>query len=133
VTVQDPNVVRNDADPRPEQQLIAISVRQEGSGVTGVTVVSVGGEVDMLSAPELRATVGQHITDGSTLVIDLSGVTFLGSAGLAVLVEAAQQSKTRGVALRVVATDRAVTRPLEATGLGEVFSLHQTVESAASS
>lgn len=127
MTVQDPNVVTNDADPRPEQQLIAISVRHDGNGVT---VVSVAGEVDMLSAPELRATVGQHITDGSTLVLDLNGVTFLGSAGLAVLVEAAQQSKTRGVALRVVAADRAVKRPLEATGLGEVFTIHPTVESA---
>ncbi|GLZ34677.1 anti-sigma factor antagonist [Lentzea sp. NBRC 105346] len=127
MTVQDPNVeLTHDADPRPEQ-LIGITVRHQENGVT---VLSVAGEVDMLSAPDLRTTVGRHLTDGATLVLDLSRVTFLGSAGLAVLVEASQQSKRRGVSLRVVAVARAVTRPLEATGLGDVFSVHRTVEEA---
>ncbi|TWP52360.1 STAS domain-containing protein [Lentzea tibetensis] len=87
----------------------------------------------MTTAPGLRTTVGDHSTSGSKLVLDLSRVTFLGSAGLAVLVEASQQTKTRGVELRVVAVERAVTRPLEATGLGDVFSVHPSVESAISS
>lgn len=129
MTVQDPNVVREqDTDPRP--RLIDIAVQQRGNGVT---VLTVGGEVDMSSAPVLRTTVGQHLTDGSTLVLDLSRVTFLGSAGLAVLVEAAQQSKSRGVALRIVAVARAVKRPLEATGLGDVFSVFSSVDEAAGS
>ncbi|WP_235921462.1 STAS domain-containing protein [Lentzea tibetensis] len=125
MTVQDPNVVRHDTDP-----LIEVVVKRLENGVT---VLTVAGEVDMTTAPGLRTTVGDHSTSGSKLVLDLSRVTFLGSAGLAVLVEASQQTKTRGVELRVVAVERAVTRPLEATGLGDVFSVHPSVESAISS
>lgn len=105
---------------------MGIVQRQEN----GATVLTVSGEIDMASAPDLRTNVGRHLTDGSTFVIDLSRVTFLGSAGLAVLVDTAQQCKRRGVALRIVAVERAVTRPLEATGLGEVFSLYRSVEEA---
>lgn len=125
MTVQDPNVVHHDAVP-----LIDVGVQQLEDGVT---VLTVGGEVDMTSAPDLRAVVSEHTTGGSKLVLDLSRVTFLGSAGLAVLVEASQQTKSRGMALRIVAVERAVTRPLEATGLGDVFSVHPSVESAISS
>jgi len=47
-----------------------------------------------------------------------------------VLVEAARLATQQSAALKVVATARAVTRPLEATGLGEVFSVHESVDAA---
>ena len=93
-------------------------------------VIEVGGEVDMLTAPRLRAEVLDRITEGGTLVLDLGGVGFLGSAGLAVLVEAAQRSQRERAAFRIVAVERAVLRPLVATGLGEVFSVHPSVAEA---
>ena len=59
----------------------------------------------------------------SELVIDLSGVQFLGSAGLAVLVETQKSSRAREVPLSLIATTRAVTRPLEVTGLIDLFTI----------
>ncbi|MFI9010740.1 STAS domain-containing protein [Actinosynnema sp. NPDC053489] len=131
MTVQDPNVVATSgaesaAVDSPAAGQLGLSVRTPADGVA---VVSVSGEVDMLTAPQLRAEALRHL-DGRTLVLDLSGVTFLGSAGLAVLVEASQQAKARDAEFRVVAVDRAVTRPLVATGLGDVFSVSASVEEA---
>ncbi|MBW4721096.1 STAS domain-containing protein [Saccharothrix obliqua] len=131
MTVQDPNVVATSGagstaeSPRPGRV-----VRSVANPAEGVTVVAVGGEIDMLTAPELRTSVLGRLDSGDTLVLDLSGVSFLGSAGLAVLVEASQHAKRRGTEFRVVAVERAVTRPLAATGLGEVFSVHGSVAEA---
>ncbi|MFJ6675438.1 STAS domain-containing protein [Actinosynnema sp. NPDC091369] len=132
MTVQDPDVVATSgaesaAVDSPRAGQLGLDVR---TAAQGVTVVSVSGEVDMLTAPQLRASALQHLDAGSTLVLDLSGVSFLGSAGLAVLVEASQQAARREAEFRVVAVERAVTRPLAATGLGEVFSVFESVEQA---
>ncbi|QFZ22250.1 STAS domain-containing protein [Saccharothrix syringae] len=132
MTVQDPDVVATSgpesaAASSPRAGQIGLTVRKVGEGVT---VVAASGEIDMLTAPQLRAEVLRHLDGGDTLVLDLSGVSFLGSAGLAVLVEASQHGKRRGTAFRVVAVERAVTRPLAATGLGEVFSVFESVDLA---
>jgi anti-sigma B factor antagonist len=123
VTVQDPNVV----DASRNEQAIGLAVSHPAQDVT---VVSVSGEIDMLSAPALRTYVTTNLGDSGTFLLDLSGVSFLGSAGLAVLVEAAQESRARAVTFGVVAADRAVTRPIVATGLGEVFDVHASLDEA---
>ncbi len=123
MTVQDPNVV----DASRNEQVIGLAASHPAQDVT---VVSVSGEIDMLSAPALRTYVSSNLVDNGTLVLDLTGVSFLGSAGLAVLVEAAQESRTRAIAFSVVAADRAVTRPIVATGLGEVFNVHRSLDEA---
>ncbi|GAA1352861.1 STAS domain-containing protein [Saccharothrix algeriensis] len=131
MTVQDPNVLATSgAGSAAESARTGQVVRSVDRPADGVVVVAAGGEIDMLTAPELRADVLGRLDDGDTLVLDLSGVSFLGSAGLAVLVEAAQHAKRRGTAFRVVAVARAVTRPLVATGLGEVFSVYGSVAEA---
>ncbi len=132
MSVHDPEVVTTDGsgagavEAGPAEH-IDISAERVADGVT---VVRVTGEVDMLTAPRLRSEVVERITTGGTLVLDLGGVGFLGSAGLAVLVEAAQRSTREQAAFRVVAVERAVLRPLAATGLGEVFSVHPSVAEA---
>ena len=90
----------------------------------GVVTVKVVGEVDTFTAPVLRSTLDSQLEQApSELVIDLSGVQFLGSAGLAVLVETQKSARSREVALRLIATTRAVTRPLEVTGLIDLFTI----------
>jgi anti-sigma B factor antagonist len=112
-------------------QVIDVTVERPGPHVV---VVKVSGEVDMLTTPILRSTVDQEVAGGCrTLVVDLRGVTFLGSSGLAALVETHRVAEASGVALKLVGTSRAVTRPLVATGLREVFELHEDVDSAATS
>jgi anti-anti-sigma factor len=96
----------------------------------GVVVATVSGEVDMLTAPSLRTVVLAELADCAVLVIDLTKVAFLGSAGLAVLVEASHEAQRRQVELRLVATGRSVRRPLEITGLDEVLTTFPTRDDA---
>ncbi len=89
-----------------------------------VAVLGVLGEVDSLTTPQLEAGVTELLdTSAGCLVIDLSGVTFLASGGLAVLIRAAQASEERGRRLRLVVSTRAVRRPLQLTGSDQLFDM----------
>jgi anti-sigma B factor antagonist len=98
----------------------------------GQVVVEVGGEVDMLTSPQLRTTVlEQFEADGvERVVLVLDGVTFLGTSGLAVLIEVREAAQTAGVDLRLVCTARRVLRPLTIAGLVPLFSVHDTLDQA---
>jgi anti-sigma B factor antagonist len=96
----------------------------------GALVVHVVGEIDTLTAPILRAQLDDHLPAVKLLVLDLSQVTFLGSAGLAVLVAAKDDADRRGHTLRLVPGSRIVTRALEATGLLTLFDVADGVPEA---
>jgi anti-sigma B factor antagonist len=100
--------------PRPDAALLAVS-----------------GELDTLTAPELDAALRELDAEPlPLLVVDLSGVTFLASSGLAVLIRAAHRAEDSGRALHLVVTARAVLRPLEITGSDQLFTLHPDVATA---
>jgi anti-sigma B factor antagonist len=112
--------VSTESTEAPFDDVITLSTSTE-DGVTTVTVV---GEVDTFTAPVLRSSLDTQLEQSpSELVIDLSGVQFLGSAGLAVLVETQKSARAKDVGLRLIATTRAVTRPLEVTGLIDLFTI----------
>ncbi len=113
--------VSNEGTEAPFDDVITLSTSTSEDGAVTVTVV---GEVDTFTAPVLRSSLDTQLEQQPReLVIDLSGVQFLGSAGLAVLVETQKSARARDVGLRLVATTRAVTRPLEVTGLIDLFTI----------
>jgi anti-sigma B factor antagonist len=80
--------------------------------------VSAAGEVDSHSGPRLAVALETAIATGTRHVVaDLEEVTFLDSAGVHVLWTAHRQALAAGGELRVVASRRAVLRPLQLTGL----------------
>lgn len=104
-------------DP-PVTDLVSIDVSGSGPAVC-VTAV---GEVDSTSAPVLRQHI-EALLDGDVreLTIDLGQVTFLDSAGLCVLAAAHRRAVRQDVTMRVLASSRAVIRPLQITGLWELL------------
>jgi anti-sigma B factor antagonist len=98
----------------------------------GQVVIEVGGEVDMLTSPQLRTTVlDQFAAQGVDLVVlALDGVTFLGTSGLAVLIEVREAAHNAGVELRVACTARRVLRPLTIAGLVPLFDIHESLDQA---
>ena len=107
----------------PTSDLVSIDVT--GSATTG-RVLTVAGEVDSSTAPSFRAVVDSAFADSvPALTIDLDGVTFLDSAGLCVLAGAHRRAVQGGVLLRVVASNRAVIRPLQITGLYDLLAVEQ--------
>ena len=88
--------VSTEGTEAPFDDVITLSTSTGEDGVVTVTVV---GEVDTFTAPVLRSTLDSQLEQQpKELVIDLSGVQFLGSAGLAVLVETQKSSRAREVA-----------------------------------
>lgn len=90
-------------------------------------VVAVRGEIDIVSVPQLQAALEQAGQDGAAAVADLSGVGFMGSAGLSALLVVADAAKPER--LRVVAST-AVRRPIEVTGLDKVLAVFDTLDAA---
>lgn len=94
-------------------------------------VLHVEGEVDALTAPILDIAVAMQLdTAPANLVLDFTGVSFLGSRGLAVLIWAANAAAERDVRLVLVAESRAVLGPLDITGIAEHFTIRPSVEAA---
>jgi anti-sigma B factor antagonist len=106
-----------------DEQMMTVRADDRADAV----VLAVDGEIDAMTAPRLRASVAEALRrlDGRPLVVDLTGVTFLGSPGLQVLLDCA------GETLRVVVDhNRPVTRPIELTGLDAVLPLFSSVPDA---
>ena len=100
-------------DP-PTSELVTVTVSTSDT----VVRVTAAGEVDSTSAPVLREQIDAVIDNGAPeFVVDLVQVTFLDSAGLCVLAAAHRRAGDRGIRMRVLASSRAVIRPLQSTGL----------------
>ncbi|WP_190394409.1 STAS domain-containing protein [Nocardiopsis quinghaiensis] len=94
-----------------------------------VAVVTVGGEVDLYTAPQLRSELVEALDDGARrLLVDMSRVEFCDSTGISVLLSAMKRSRDKGGDLEIVAPRPAVTKVLEVTGLDEVFVIHPDLE-----
>lgn len=93
-------------------------------------VITVGGEINALIAPEFAAFVTAQVAAVPLVVVDLQKVRFLGFAGLSVLVEANELATREGRRLRLVCHSRMVNRALDVAGLREQFSLSDTVSAA---
>jgi anti-sigma B factor antagonist len=93
-------------------------------------VVTVAGEINALTAPELAAVVTAQVAAVPLVVVDLQRVRFMGFAGLSVLVEANELATREGRRLRLVCHSGMVNRALDVAGLREQFSLSDTVSAA---
>ncbi|MFG1798248.1 STAS domain-containing protein [Nocardia sp. NPDC049149] len=104
------------------------AVKMRLSWVHSAAVLTVSGEVDAVSAPQLQSEIENALGyEPSLLVVDLSQVGFFGSAGLSVLLLALETM--REDKLRVVASPQ-VRRPIEVTGLDAILGLFETLHAA---
>jgi anti-sigma B factor antagonist len=94
-----------------------------------VPVITVQGEIDVATAPQLRECLHGVIAQGSsTVVLDLLGVTFLDSTALGVLVGALKRCRELGGELHVVVADARIRKIFEITGLDRVFPIVEALE-----
>ena len=106
-------------------------VHQETVG--SATVLHVTGEIDTDTAPLLRgylAVARLDTTAAAPLVVDLSGVTYMASPGLSVLIEAHNEHRRGHTRLLVVAGSRATRVPIMTTGLHAQLDVVITLDQA---
>ena len=108
-----------------------MSIAIEGAVNGGLAAVAVRGELDIRSAPDLRAWLTKVLDDGAVqLVIDLAEVAFMDSSGLGVLVGAHKRLVRIGGRLHVVGVSPPVARLLTVTGLSRVFDTRDATGAA---
>ncbi len=104
-------------------RMLDVKVYSEGTA----TVIAVRGEIDIASVPHLQSALEEGQRSGGQLVVDMTNVGFMGSAGLSALMVASEAAKP--LRLRVVASD-AVRRPIEVTGLDKLLEMFPTLDDA---
>ena len=92
-------------------------------------VITVSGEVDLASSPELDTAIIAAIESGSSsLVIDLADVSFMDSSGLGVIVRGLKRCREADKDLDLVITNERVLKVFGITGLDQVIPIHDSIE-----
>lgn len=87
-------------------------------------VVSMRGELDLASAPELQRELLALLSPPvASLTLDLANVTFLDSSGLGALYRTLQAAEARGVSFRLAQVPDHVVRVLDVTAMGPLFDV----------
>jgi len=89
----------------------------------GVTVVAFEGEIDLEVSPRARDLLLDCVGRGHDLRVDLAGVTYIDSSGVASLVEAFQSARRRGTTFALAGVSAPVRRVLELGRLDRVFTI----------
>lgn len=99
-----------------------------------ITVLSVVGDIDVACAPELEAVIAAVLAeDPVALIVDLSEVAFLATAGLRILAATYEKITLAGGRFAVVADSPETRRPIQLTDLNQLFSLYLTLHDAITS
>lgn len=95
----------------------------------GTAIVTAQGEFDAYAVPELTAGFAS-LGDARDVVVDLSGVSFLDSTALGLVVRTVREIGERGGRVRIVLPERSARRIFEITMLDQVLPLAATREDA---
>ena len=106
---------------------LSLSTRTEGDR----TVVVVGGEIDVYTAPKLREQLIDLVSAGQYhLVVDMEGVEFLDSTGLGVLVGGLKKVRAHDGSLQLICNQDRLLKIFRITGLAKVFVIHESADAA---
>jgi len=95
------------------------------------TVASIGGEVDMSNADRLLDELMAHVGSAPWLVIDLTGCSYLDSAGLRAIARVDLRSRDVGAGLRLVVDPAgAIDRVLTMTRMSEILTVDRSLADA---
>jgi anti-sigma B factor antagonist len=98
----------------------------------GLAVVTISGEHDLSTAPNLRRRLDSLLDDETTTVVDLSHATFIDSSILGVILDGRKRAAEAGIGFAVLSSDGAdaVQRVLEVTGLRAELPVYARREEA---
>ena len=107
-------------------EALTISTRRE----PGYTVVTVSGEIDMVTVARLREQLFELAAGGGAIVADLDQVSFIDSTGLGVLVGTVKRAAAYGGSFQVVSAQPNFWRVFRMAGLDSAIPLTRTLAEA---
>lgn len=115
------------ATDRTRSGRFSVTHRRNGE----ILVLHVTGDLDVLTAPSLGTHLDVALANApSVLIVDISDVAFLSSAGISMLVETHRLTQRADISLRVVAEGSATSRPIRMMSIDEIIDLYPTVDDA---
>jgi anti-sigma B factor antagonist len=99
------------------------STRQEGDYV----IVSLSGEVDLHYSPQARQQILDNLKKKHHVLVDLSGVKYIDSSGIASLVEGFQLARSQQLNFGLVGVSEAARQVLELARLDKVFTIKDSI------
>jgi anti-sigma B factor antagonist len=100
--------------------------------VDAVTVVSLTGDLDARTAPATQQELSDIIPDGAPVLLDLSRVGYVSSAGLRTMLMAYRRAQQTGTTIALVAVPETLRTILSATGFLRFFEVAETIPEAIS-
>jgi anti-sigma B factor antagonist len=93
----------------------------------GVAVIALSGEVDVYTSPRVKQEIVDLLNGGThKLVVDLTGVEYLDSTGLGVLIGGLKRARERDGDLKLICDNLRILRIFEITGLTKIFDIHRS-------
>jgi len=99
-----------------------------------ITTVAIKGSVDALTAAELTKMIHKLVEDGhANLIVDLSSLAFMSSAGLRSLLGAVKETRSHGGDLRIVSMNPGIDKVLKMSGFHNIAKVFTSQKDAAAS
>jgi anti-sigma B factor antagonist len=119
---------------RPNIRGVDVDLTLATSEVEGATIIAVGGEIDVYTAPKLRDKITELVADGVyDIIVDMEAVEFLDSTGLGVLVGGLKKVRAHDGSLQLICTQDRLLKIFRITGLAKVFVIHDSADGALAS
>ncbi len=99
------------------------SINREGP----YTVVALSGEVDLYYSPQAREQILKSLSEHRPVLVDLSGVEYIDSSGVASLVEGLQLARSRNLEFGLVGVSKTALQVLQLARLDKVFPIYASV------
>ena len=107
------------------------SIKSERNGQ--VTVVSVGGRIDSVTAAKMDEELAKIVRENKKLVLDLNGIVYLSSAGVRSIVRVSQNTQKSGGGVKLAHLPEHVAEVLHMVGVTHVLQSHASVAEAVAS
>ncbi len=106
---------------------LSLETTREGD----VTIVAVGGEIDVYTAPKLRDKITELVGENTfDIMVDMEHVEFLDSTGLGVLVGGLKKVRAQGGSMEIICNQDRLLKIFRITGLAKVFTIHESQSAA---
>ncbi|MCP5145606.1 MAG: STAS domain-containing protein [Gammaproteobacteria bacterium] len=92
------------------------------------TIVELAGDVDLSCSPDARKAILRCLERSEHTLVDMSGVTYIDSSGVASLVEGYQTAKKKSLRFGLLGVSEAAMSVLQLARLDKVFPIHATLQ-----